>query len=1555
MSEVCFTCYKSQDSIIKSSSSLKARANVSSCINIRVLSAGGIKAFTSNTVPNTVVISGSGSIIAKSNCSFNTKSLKDKGVASIRGNLKVRNSIRVNLRSEAKLNNTYVDKFACSFANLDNINSFQATEKLYPIKDLIINNNNNYFVDKYSNSGNLYSNIDEGVFVGSYTKHGGSGLLISDERQSYIHPSSVFTKGDFKYKCEITRPFSNAEKSFLCIRAAAPTSDYASNIPPQYKIHNIKIEDPSGNLIIKYKDIILRGDADYETDYQNFATYITEPEINNLHLHTWDSNYPFMESASGYSLNLDFNIECLDDPFSEGFNKGYEDTCKLEYVIGSGHTNSYLSFDGSPLATQSQGFNLNPNNSIRISAIEISNSGGYGLIRDSYLKFYSEVNAIGQRNIRNILPVEVITSDTNLDIYPSSNSIWRSSPDPSGNYAYNTSVSGAYILSSRLQDDSPNHYITLLSSSPTVDSGRLTLKFSHKPPSSVVSYSEGAFSFGDRGNAFDTAELQVGSETDNFFVVDSIELKVVAKKAAGTRDYVIDAVGYSDDKLLNVTSKVGAFLQNKNDLYYISNEEDELLVTENNAFIVTSGESIGIVPQVSGFKNINDFGISSTSISNKEQYFESDITSIEAGDHYKLSTLPVINSTTFKEYTIPLQIYKDSVALGKSTDYSISPYFENLYLDLYPIPSGASISTAYLVISYKPSNALLLHTLGQTSDIELAHRSLTLYPSQEQNSNCIVNGKTNQLSVINNIPQAYQSNSGIKSNYARRWRGVDGNNTYGPFNPNEFDFGFYAPQGNDPFNIGYYDLTNYANVSGLHYFWQNSTINVPSTSPYYLSKNDANAPVFVDNFGLRFKNNSLFSSSTDHATIDWTSINGYENDVLYGKISDSFNRAIRLNNSNSLSFDSSMLTSVSGGFAFFLRFSPDINVSGANYNFFNSGILASKWSSGKQLEFVLGYDNGYLTAYAQTAAGNIIKIQDSKPYHEYQYPLPVLLTYNDKNSQVLRLYTDNELENNFNIHRASSAPFAINSPASKSPISICTASSGIGMPMFVTDIGLSLNSCNIVNSGALDRLKKEITAEKLFDQLRMPYNNGNNNHRYSLPLFIDEDTSSWSIGDFRISSFSPAFSFLTKRTGQDFIVHSLVHTGSGYYQNTNITLPSNVNLSGVAYHSQIENDFLRFSLSDINDGANSFYAAHQRIHKNIPRGYNFEEKSIYVETIVEQDSTSSIIWNDGSVGPKLIVSLYTKNQEPIDRPSKQNWGLINRTIHQIEPSGGINKLTTVFNYDDILDISESWARFDLDNLDKEFDHTYLSKDIDDMFLQYDLVYPSGSPTRSNIRIHSANVKLKNAIFKERNLNNILNFVSSGDKYQLNSINLNTFGLDVTYNAKNLYIISDPIPLASSVLNFSCSGAYVQYNSLNAYCHNIGSVYDNLPLRVNGRYNKFDDQILPLITINTFSQPSSYETFNLFVNNRIAESNKDYLNLSVIGRRQLVNYFPDASTNLFVGGEPYWRDTNNNFNLYVSGLNPISITDASINLHVTNYLAAHQDVDEQATLTWNGKP
>ena len=53
------------------------------------------------------------------------------------------------------------------------------------------------------------------------------------------------------------------DESFLVIRASAPMQTYTSALPPVYTLSNLRLEDPSGNLITKYKDIVIRGDAKY--------------------------------------------------------------------------------------------------------------------------------------------------------------------------------------------------------------------------------------------------------------------------------------------------------------------------------------------------------------------------------------------------------------------------------------------------------------------------------------------------------------------------------------------------------------------------------------------------------------------------------------------------------------------------------------------------------------------------------------------------------------------------------------------------------------------------------------------------------------------------------------------------------------------------------------------------------------------------------------------------------------------------------------------------------------------------------------------------------------------------------------------------------------------------------------------------------------------------------------------------------------------------------------------------------------------------------------------
>lgn len=1507
MSSFCVTLSKSDR--LKSASKLLAKTLVSNGPLTKIKSSSSLKSKISiETDINAKSKSESKLSIARPIVSHGPSISGKAGEFNIRGKISLDGALRARANGISVANVTYTDKFGGSFDRLKNQYNFLANEKLYPASDIEVSLNGSTFVNHENNTTNLYDSINEGVFTGNYIQYGKTSTLISDELHSYIHPSSILTNGDFRYKCQVNTPTKTARESFLFIRASAPLFGLGIGVSPQYKIHNIKLEDPSGNLIIKYKDIILRGDADYTKQYVNFATYITEPEVNNLLLNTWEPDYPLMDLPSGYTLNLDFAIQCLDDPFNTGFDKGYEDTCNSNFLGIEADNDDYLAVDGSPMSTQTQNYSLNPNNSIRISAIEICNSGEGAIVRDQYLNFYSEVSPIGQRVTKSIFPSQVLTSDFDTGIYPTVKSVWKSSPDILDNFDYNITEDGAKVLTGKLQDDASYNYIVLDSTDPILDSGKLQLKFSHRAPERpVTGLLNGEFDLAFN-NSLSRANAQVYPFDDNFFVVDSVELKIKARKAIGSRDYVLDIVGYSDDKILNVTPSVGGFLQNL--------------------------DGSGDVPSTSGFIGSNELALSAESISEKEEYFTSPTTQI--GDHYKLSSLPVVNSTSFQEYTIPLKIYEENVLLGQGKTFTESSYFENLYLDIYPLPSGASFANIELVVKYKPSNGLMLHTLAQAAK-DLARRTIKIYPSPRQINDKIINSDN---AIITNIPHGYKTTSDLQSNYARRWRGVVGDIVAGPYDPYEFDFSFYNPQANHPFLNGFY---SFSKDSG-NYIISDALLEGFNAISGTLVGNYNK----ISNIGLRFNSESLFDDPTDYKTTNWTSISGYENHELYNKITDSFNNAIRISGSLcNINFGD---INTSNGFAVYTKFTPDITVSGASYNLFNSGVIFAKWDDGNDLEFALGYNDGYLCGYARDNLNNIITVQDTVPYSDYHYPIPVLLTY--VNNQ-LYLYADNELAgSDFNILRASSNTFTIADGSSDLVLGYC-GGSGVGMNMFVAECGIS-TSGNILSSSPNRRLK-QTTAESFFNGIRMKFWNNTESYsddRFKLWDYVNEDTGLWKIGDFKICAFSPDFDSFTKRVGEDFIIHTLHHDGSEYSQTTDILLPSSIITSGISYHTQIENDFLRFNLSDIPSNSGTFYSAYPRISKNLPKGYNFQERAFVVDTILEHSTNDNIVWPDNTLGPKLIVSLYTSNKDPDYLPNANNWGLINRYIHKLEPSGCWQKLSTVFDYNSLVDISEPWASFDLNTVRSEFDQKYISKDINDMFLQYDLVYPSGSPFNSTIKIHSAHVRLEDALFSATDNNSSFNLVSSGEKVCRYSLNLYNNGKSFSQDNFNLLASGGLIPEASSIFNLYTSGAYFANSSMPLYTFNFGSGELSIPLYVSGRNNKFAENISPLVLYNTEPYPSYNSSLGLTTYNKVSPSNNN-LRLFTRSINPRTSLFPNSAMSLYIDSPLIMSSASGAMNLFMLGddFTKTSINN-SLRLTTINYPAINNQTNKQITITWD---
>ena len=1448
----------------------------------------------------------------KSESSLRPRNTKVVGLSSPRtnlpaGSIKAKTNADYDLRDRSNaataiLKTNYVDRFGGHYSRLNSFDDFQAVEKLYPSGDIIVSSGGYSFINQDGANSGLYASVDEGVFTGNYTKFGKDSTRITDDLTTYITPSAILTKADFKYKFFLTAPTKTIGENFLVIRAAAPTETYTSKNAPIYSLSNLRLEDPSGKLIVKYKDFDIKGDADYsKTSFKNFATYFSEPELDYTegrldeilkiktkhltvdgsieeHESVYDSgnfygtgNYPIFGSGYGgvsgvspltphtggisgaYTLNIDVSVSCTDDPFSDGFNFGFEDTCKPTFIAGASGTeggNNYLAMAGAPLGTQSQSSTVGnvPTNNLRISAIEILSSGGLvGFEVNDVLNLTCLPSPTGIRSTRTILPAQVLNNDYNTTIYPEENTLWSGI-----NNIQNKTIDERLVDSIRSDDDL---YLELVSTSHVADSGKLKLKFSHEPPEFTFQLRDGAFGFGLDG--FDRAAVKKTAEVDSFFVIDDIELKIIAKKKSGTRDYVVDVVGYSDDNLLHITPKVGGFLQNTSSDH-------------------PSG--IGILPVSSGFGTTDELGIAAESMTDKSNYFESSGTNNYGGDHYALATGPMVSGLGFQEYTIPLDIYPDKVALGQSKDYSMSSFFESLYLDIYPFPSGAAVSHVYLSFTYKPSNALPLATVGHSSGDELTRAKIKVYPSGRQDCEVLLNAMhtTNSgLSLIENIPQGYTSPSTLKTNYSRRWRGVDGNVVNGPFDGSSYDFSFYNPEVHDPFLSGYYDFTRTQDKFVL----SNAIGAFPAGSISGQFNGNLDSSI-IENIGLRFNSSGLFPSTQQRSyrTIDWTP----SDHELNGRILDSFDKAIRVSgNLGNLNFGSGI--PVSSGFSAYVRFSPDITISGSSYNLWSSGVLLSKWDSGKGEEFSLGYSGGFLCGRATASGGNSIYIQDTQNYTNYQYPLSVLLTYNDNLSSGLKLYVDSEISSGtYNILRASSSAFAM-SGGNSNIVAGYAAGSGVGINAFFTDVGLgsfNASGSHVVEDGNFRRMQ-QTTAESFFDQHRVNFLGSGqlaSNDRYRLWKFVDEDVDKWHIGAFSICEYSAAYDRLKGRVGGDFINYNLKHHGSGYSQFTNVALPTGlVQTSGLAYHSQIENDMLRLNIATIKDAdSHRLYSPSPRIVKSLPRGYNFEERAFVVETIIENHINNQVTWPDGKTGPKLIVSVYAPQKDPVTYTSG-NIGLVNRHTHYLPQSGCWRKISSTFDYNDWADRSEPWSNFDYSTAQDKFDHEYYSHDIDKMFIQYDLAYPSGTAFDSSIKFHSINLKLEEALASGDIVNaSGFTLYSSGDISVASQLDFFTSTIDGVSSGIpyfNLYSSGNVPPQESGTIQAFVNGTNIlstapgSGHSLNLLTRTLeGTIGFNSDLATYGSlfgHNPSEADYNPVTTLYVGGKTAKDLTVNLF--------------------------------------------------------------------------------------------
>ena len=164
-----------------------------------------------------------------------------------------------------------------------------------------------------------------------------------------------------------------------------------------------------------------------------------------------------MHEKSDYTVVFNVAIKALDEAFTHGFDEGFEDRSLLHETYASG--TDYLAFDGAPMSTQDQTL-INPAKNIRISAIEICNSGlyafgeGWGPRYENYLSFYVEVPEKGRRLEKKIIPTFMPHAEFDTGIWPSNSSIWYPNDLTSTN---NENVCGSEHIVYNITDGSTTH------------------------------------------------------------------------------------------------------------------------------------------------------------------------------------------------------------------------------------------------------------------------------------------------------------------------------------------------------------------------------------------------------------------------------------------------------------------------------------------------------------------------------------------------------------------------------------------------------------------------------------------------------------------------------------------------------------------------------------------------------------------------------------------------------------------------------------------------------------------------------------------------------------------------------------------------------------------------------------------------------------------------------------------------------------------------------------------------------------------------------------------
>ena len=200
------------------------------------------------------------------------------------------------------------------------------------------------------------------------------------------------------------------------------------------------------------------------------------------------------------------------------------------------------------------------------------------------------------------------------------------------------------------------------------------------------------------------------------------------------------------------------------------------------------------------------------------------------------------------------------------------------------------------------------------------------------------------------------------------------------------------------------------------------------------------------------------------------------------------------------------------------------------------------------------------------------------------------------------------------------------------------------------------------------------------------------------------------------------------------------------------------------------------------------------------------------------------------------------------------------------------RLDTTFTYDDICDETEEWAIFPEEPRLKDFSERYFSDDINDMFVQYDLVYPSGPPFESRLELHSSHVRMAEANTNVRSYD-ILPSAPSGFSLNVSgafpssaSINLNIGAFPRETNDTLPFTIQVPFPYdiftsAPSGFSININGAFVTDGVLPLFIPpQSGSQI--LSLTISGEIpSSLSDSMFKLSLPKTFARHDSSDDSN----------------------------------------------------------------------------------------------